>query len=394
MDTANPANYTIYSVPSTYGIALGYDSLGNTMVYCGGNSPFVIFNSSTGTYSYPDSYDYCLGVAVNAQGQIVTGSYYNGGIAKYAPDGTKLWDVAGQVNSEVRGIVVDSDDNIWAVHRDTSKLCKYNGTNGSPLGVYNAGLYPYTYSDATGLGYQGSILNTGTWTVIFDSEETDTPWGTVSWNSFEPTNTSVTVKVRSSNDQITWSSWEDVSNGIDFTTTPDGRYLQIKVTLAKTTGDISPILYDLTVEVVFDFIEVDIDIKPWSYPNSINPKSKGNVPVAILTTIDFDATTVDPTTVDFLGASAVQWALEDVDDDGDIDMILHFITQELNFSMLVDEGGDYPYAYLYGETIDSIAFQGKDTVRLLGKLQMIVYTIIEWIGQLFTRILQVLKVFA
>ena len=44
-------------------------------------------------------------------------------------------------------------------------------------------------------------------------------------------------------------------------------------------------------------ITVAIDIKPGSFPNSINPKSRGVIPVAILTTDSFDATTVDSTTV-------------------------------------------------------------------------------------------------
>lgn len=45
------------------------------------------------------------------------------------------------------------------------------------------------------------------------------------------------------------------------------------------------------------YISVTIDIKPGSYPNSINLGSNGNVLVAIFSTEDFDATTVDPLTV-------------------------------------------------------------------------------------------------
>jgi hypothetical protein len=41
-------------------------------------------------------------------------------------------------------------------------------------------------------------------------------------------------------------------------------------------------------------IQVAIDIKPGGFPNSVNPKSNGMIPVAILTTATFDATTVDP----------------------------------------------------------------------------------------------------
>lgn len=80
-----------------------------------------------------------------------------------------------------------------------------------------------------------------------------------------------------------------------------------------------------------------IDIKPGSSPNSINPKSKGRIAVAILTTDSFDATTLDPTTVLF-GATGTQTApvnsaLEDTDVDGDTDMILHFNTQAHGDSM-------------------------------------------------------------
>jgi len=45
--------------------------------------------------------------------------------------------------------------------------------------------------------------------------------------------------------------------------------------------------------------EVDIDIKPGGDPNSINLRSKRVIPVAILTTDTFDASTVDPLSVKF-----------------------------------------------------------------------------------------------
>jgi len=76
--------------------------------------------------------------------------------------------------------------------------------------------------------------------------------------------------------------------------------------------------------------EMTIDIKPGDEQNNINLKSKGVVPVAVLTTDDFNAATIDPATVEFAGASPVKWKLEDVDDDGDDDMMFHFNTEELN----------------------------------------------------------------
>lgn len=115
--------------------------------------------------------------------------------------------------------------------------------------------------------------------------------------------------------------------------------------------------YQLVIKRLVKLIE--IDIKPCSLPNSINLKSKGKVPVAILTTDDFDASAVDPNTVIFAGASPVKWHLEDVDFDGDIDLILHFMTQELDLTK------DSTKATLMGETWDFQLIQGTDSVRIV-----------------------------
>lgn len=113
-------------------------------------------------------------------------------------------------------------------------------------------------------------------------------------------------------------------------------------------------------------ITVKIDIKPGSWPNSINPDSKGVIPVAILTTstavgesVDFDATTVDPSSVKFgpNEALAVQSAIEDVDQDSDLDIILHFKTQETGI-----QAGDTE-ACLTGKTTDGQEIEGCDAVR-------------------------------
>lgn len=117
---------------------------------------------------------------------------------------------------------------------------------------------------------------------------------------------------------------------------------------------------DVTIgdyEEDFGPVEVDIDIKPGSCPNSINLGSMGNVPVAILTTGDFDADDVDPSTVEFEGASPVKWSKKDVDKDGDIDLVLHFKTQELD----LDEGDTE--GELTGWTKGGVPIGGSDTVR-------------------------------
>jgi len=111
--------------------------------------------------------------------------------------------------------------------------------------------------------------------------------------------------------------------------------------------------------------EVSIDIKPGSYPNSINPNSKGVIPVAILTTSDFDATDVDPKTVEFgpSGATMVHKKahLEDVDGDGDTDLLLHFICGDTGIA------AGNTQVLLTGADYDGYHISGVDSIKTVGK---------------------------
>jgi hypothetical protein len=123
--------------------------------------------------------------------------------------------------------------------------------------------------------------------------------------------------------------------------------------------------FDLPFQTLVEpTLQVNIDIKPGGFPNSVNPGSSGVIPVAILTTAIFDATTVDPATVRFgaTGTEAAprQSALEDVDGDGDIDLILHFRTQTTEIQC-----GD-AVASLTGETFSSQMIQGSDSISTVG----------------------------
>jgi uncharacterized repeat protein (TIGR01451 family) len=75
-------------------------------------------------------------------------------------------------------------------------------------------------------------------------------WGTVSWNSFEPKGTKVSVRVRSSNDKANRSTWEEAENGLNLKLTPNGRYLEVEVTLEKFNSTQSPVVYDVTVNAL------------------------------------------------------------------------------------------------------------------------------------------------
>jgi len=116
------------------------------------------------------------------------------------------------------------------------------------------------------------------------------------------------------------------------------------------------------------YLEVDIDIKPGSHPNSINLGSQGVIPVAILSSKDFDATTVDPDTVALAGADVALRGKgnksmahkEDVNDDGIIDLVVKVETQNLDTEQFQDG-----FAILTGETFDGQGVQGKDEITIV-----------------------------
>lgn len=111
-------------------------------------------------------------------------------------------------------------------------------------------------------------------------------------------------------------------------------------------------------------VTVTVDIKPGDSSNSINPRSRGRIPVAILTTVDFDASWVDATTVRFgstgTEAAPSHSALEDVDGDGDDDMILHFATQNTNIECSTSLGS------LTGQTAAMLRIVGSDSISTKG----------------------------
>ena len=105
---------------------------------------------------------------------------------------------------------------------------------------------------------------------------------------------------------------------------------------------------------------VTIDIKPGSDPNAVNPKSKGVVPVAILGSVEFDATQVDFSTVLFGPdeASPVHDGhVEDVNQDGHADFVVHFNVQETGIASCDTE------ATLTGETFGGQSITSTDSIR-------------------------------
>jgi N-acetylneuraminic acid mutarotase len=106
---------------------------------------------------------------------------------------------------------------------------------------------------------------------------------------------------------------------------------------------------------------VPVDIRPGSSENPVNLNSA--VTVAILTEADFDATRVDPLSVRFGRLDAAErharghW--EDVDEDGDVDLVLHFDAQQAGLRP------EDTVACLEGTQTDDRRFYGCDAVRVV-----------------------------
>ncbi len=113
-------------------------------------------------------------------------------------------------------------------------------------------------------------------------------------------------------------------------------------------------------------ITVAIDIKPGEDPPSINPKAQGKIPVAILSSSTFDATTqVDRTSLTF-GHTGNEQSLafcnrggEDVNGDGLLDLVCHFDTPKTGF-----QTGD-TVGVLKGKTVTGTAIKGTDSIRIV-----------------------------
>jgi len=104
---------------------------------------------------------------------------------------------------------------------------------------------------------------------------------------------------------------------------------------------------------------MSIDIKPGSDTNPINLTSKGVIPVAILGSAELDVTQVDVSTLDFEGATPTHNAgghLVDVNDDGFLDLVSHYRTQETG----ITEG--QTEACLTGDLLSGVPIDSCDVI--------------------------------
>jgi len=130
-------------------------------------------------------------------------------------------------------------------------------------------------------------------------------------------------------------------------------------------------------------VSISLDIKPSVCPNSLNIKSKGVLPVAILGTDEIDITTIDAASIRLAGVAPIRSNVKDVGTpviepedvcdctsegaDGLVDLTLKFKTQGIVGILGEVADGDALVLTLTGETYDGTQIKGQDCVVIVKK---------------------------
>ena len=86
--------------------------------------------------------------------------------------------------------------------------------------------------------------NSGTWQVKHDSTLAMAHWSDVSWTADTPGDSTIVVRVRTSDDDVTYGAWFIAGNGGVPAGLPDGQYIEVEVSFTRATTGETPILYD------------------------------------------------------------------------------------------------------------------------------------------------------
>lgn len=132
------------------------------------------------------------------------------------------------------------------------------------------------------------------------------------------------------------------------------------------TQDVYKFSYNPTPGAKTIALQVPIDIKPGSDPNCFNSNGHGAIPVAILSSPTFDATTVDPATISLdgqgvrvVGKGNTQAHIDDVDNDGIDDLVVQI--EDADGTYDVGDG----IAVVTGETFDGLQIKGEDSICIV-----------------------------
>lgn len=146
---------------------------------------------------------------------------------------------------------------------------------------------------------------------------------------------------------------------------------------SSATGNPTGLIFKLVIN--YDLpLGIDVDVKPGSFPNSMNINGNGVVPVAILGSSTFDVSQIDVSTLCFAGLEVrvrgngqPQCSIKDVSGDfsggpegapdGYPDLVCQFVDDPTLWD--VNQGT----AILTGNLLDGTPFQGSDSINVVNE---------------------------
>ena len=336
------------------GYAMALDSQGNAYV--------TGYDTSNGI-----SYDY-LTIKYNTDGQEVWSRRYNG------PDSHE-WAFAIAVDSN--GNVYVAGNTVWThPNPPVLMIVKYDN-NGNELWASRyegVGIWWSLPPHPLAVDSQGNVYITGLYTIK-DGIPLDTPTmkydssGKLLWvaesgwtlaldshgNAYVTTPYGKTIKYDSTGNKV----WEIPYDGVILDIAVDAKENVYVVGL--NSGNI------VTVKYIQPYVQVQIDIKPGSYPNCFNQNERGVIPVAIfgcnalnVANIDIGSLSLQGLSVKVTGKSNKYLThFEDINKDGYDDLIIQFQDSD----GWVVPGSDY--ATLKGKLYNGTQIMGQDTICII-----------------------------
>ncbi|HYF91399.1 MAG TPA: hypothetical protein VD969_04055 [Symbiobacteriaceae bacterium] len=240
--------FTTVNLPhESYG--LGIDQFGNiwNSGWCHGNISKINRATATITATYPIPGGGCVrGVAVEDNGDVWVANSSTGRANHLGNDGSNKGNVI--TGNTPTGVAVDAAGKVWVTNYGSSNVTRIDPVTHAASN-FAVGAGPYNYSDMTGIIVRNITTTVGTWTVVHDSGEAGTDWGTLSWNGSTPAGTGISGRVRAADTLAGLGAqpYVGVGNGFGFSGVT-GRYIQIEMKLETTTDGVTPVLYDVDIQ--------------------------------------------------------------------------------------------------------------------------------------------------
>jgi hypothetical protein len=192
------------------------------------------------------------GCVVDQNGHVWVAHSLSGGttVGHLDENGVLLGNVT--VGSGPTGVAVDGNGKVWATNYNSRTVSRIDPARNGGIGevdftTVDLGGNLYNYSDMTGSTLSAPPQE-GTWTVVHDTEETESASRLkISWADETPEDSLLGVAIACSADSVLFDGEMAVNSGESYDVS-DCRYVKVIVSFTRATTGESPVLFDLTIE--------------------------------------------------------------------------------------------------------------------------------------------------